>query len=150
MQIIFQCPACLKRVASAPEGKAAVACDACDWNRDEGATDFDGEYCRSCRVCGCKDLWRQKDFPPGLGLLMVGIAATASTIAWAWYEPLWAIAALLAAALVDMVLFASMNDMLVCYRCRARHRKTALDEEHSSFDLEVSERYVQMEKRLRE
>ena len=79
---------------------------------------------------------------------MVAIAALGSTIAWALYEPVWAIGVLLAMAFVDMMLFAGMKDMLVCYRCRARHRRAAMREDHAAFDLEVSERYVQMEKRL--
>lgn len=127
-----------------------MSCNECSWQRDEGAKDFEGDYCRRCRICGCGDLWKQKDFPPALGLIMVAVTATASTIAWAWYEPLWAFAALGVAAFVDMVLFNRMSDMLVCYRCRARHRKTPLDEDLAGFDLEVSERYVQMEKRLKE
>lgn len=148
MQIIFECPACLTRTSATPEtANGPVSCGRCDWSRDEGQSDFEGNFCRRCRVCGCNDLWRQKDFPPGLGLLMVGTAAIASTIAWAWYEPAWALGVLLVAAFVDMLLFAVMKDMLVCYRCRARHRKTVMDEDHDGFDLEISERYVQMQKR---
>lgn len=126
---------------------SAVECGSCDWKRDEGHADFEGEYCQRCRICGCDDLWRQKDFPPALGLVMVGVAILLSTIAWAYHQPTWALGILMAFALVDMVLYAWMTDMLVCYRCRARHRKTALNEQHTGFNLELSERYVQMKKR---
>jgi len=103
-----------------------------------------------CLVCGCGDLWRQKDFPVRLGLLMVGLGAVGSTVAWMWYEPLWAIGILMAFALVDLLLFLFMPDVLVCYRCGARHRAAALDESVPHFNLEVAEKYRQEQIRLRE
>lgn len=124
-----------------------MACSQCDWQRDAGNGDFsDGFVCR-CRACGCDDLWRQKDFPPALGLLFAGMGILLSSIAWAWHLPEWAIGILMAFALLDMLLYTFMGDMLVCYRCRARHRRTAMQDEHPAFNLELSERYVQMKKR---
>lgn len=148
MHIIFQCPVCEQRTISHPEpATAPVGCSHCDWSRDEGEKDFEGDYCRRCRVCGCDDLWRQKDFPPGLGIAFVSIGAVLSTIAWSRHEPEWAIGILMAFAFIDLMLYTFMTDMLVCYRCRARHRRTALDEAHIGFNLELNERYVQMKKR---
>lgn len=98
-------------------------------------------------MCGCSDLWRQKDFPQRLGLLFVGLGIVLSTIAWSWHRPGFAIGILMFFALVDMLLFAVMNDMLVCYRCAARHRNTPLDKQHPNFDLEIAERYRQQELR---
>ena len=148
MQIIFQCPVCDSRSLSQPvQPTGAVQCQHCDWSRDEGAHDFEGEYCRRCRICGCNDLWRQKDFPPGAGLAFVAAGGVLSTLAWWYHRPLWALGILMFFALIDMLLYTFMTDMLVCYRCRARHRKTALDEGHIAFNLELNERYVQMKKR---
>ena len=148
MQIIFECPVCQKHGSCSPQPmQAAVRCDSCEWSRDEGAADFEAEFCKRCRVCGCNDLWRQKDFPPALGLVFVGLGGLLSTIAWANHEPNWALGILMGFALVDLLLYTFMSDMLVCYRCRARHRKTAMRDEHPAFNLEVSERYVQMKKR---
>ena len=148
MQVIFECPVCQKRGSCNPQpAQAAVRCDSCSWSRDEGKTDFEGEFCKRCRVCGCNDLWRQKDFPPGLGLAFVGIGGLLSTIAWSMHEPNWALGILMGFALIDLLLYTLMSDMLVCYRCRARHRKTAMEDAHPAFNLEVSERYIQMKKR---
>ena len=146
--IIFQCPVCQQRRVTAPQPPdAIVRCAECDWERDEGSGDFSaGHLCR-CRICGCQDIWRQKDFPPALGLALVAMAAVLSCVAWAFYQPLLAIGILMSAALVDMVLYAFMGDMLVCYRCGARHRQTSMKEEHSRFDLETAERYRQQELR---
>jgi hypothetical protein len=151
MQIIFQCPRCETQAECRPQpDTAAVTCLHCDWQRDNGANDFDNiksnVVCR-CRVCGCDDLWRQKDFPPALGLAFVGMGILLSSLAWAWHYPEWALGILMAFALIDMVLYTFMGDMLVCYRCRSRHRKTAMDEEHPAFNLGISERYIQMKKR---
>ena len=149
--IIFQCPVCQRRGVTAPEPEdAAVSCPECAWTRNEGRGDFSaGHLCR-CRICGCQDIWRQKDFPPVLGLALVATAAILSCAAWAFYQPLTAIGILMATALLDMVLYASMGDMLVCYRCGARHRRTSMTAEHARFDLETAERYRQQELRQRQ
>lgn len=148
MQIIFQCPRCQSRCEARPLSETApIACSSCEWSRDTGEADFSGQFVCRCRVCGCDDLWRQKDFPPALGLLFVGMGILFSSVAWAWHNPEWAIGILMAFALIDLLLYTFMGDMLVCYRCRARHRGTAMQEEHPAFDLELSERYVQMKKR---
>jgi len=78
-----------------------------------------------------------------LGLALVATAAICSCVAWAWYQPIAAGVILGVAALADMVLYTRMGDMLVCYRCGARHRQTTMDEEHPRFDLETAERYRQ-------
>ena len=41
-----------------------------------------------------------------------------------------------------------MRDVLVCYRCQARHRHTPLDGRHERFNLETHERYRQEALRL--
>ncbi len=149
-QIIFQCPACQKRRQITPiPVDSEVECEECNWRRDEGEKDIiDGNICR-CRICGCQDLWRQKDFPPALGLALVATAAIFSCIAWATYHPAIAIGILMVAGLIDMILYTMMGDMLVCYRCAARHRKTSISDQHPRFDLETAERYRQQDLRQR-
>ena len=107
-------------------------------------TDFDHDCLGRCRICGCSDLWRQKDFPPALGLLFAGAAIVLSSLAWYRHCPVQAIGILMAFALADLVLYIVMSDMLVCYRCRARHRKTEMGGEHLTFNLELSERYLRL------
>jgi hypothetical protein len=95
-------------------------------------------------------LWRQKDFPPQLGLAIVALGALASSFAWWLYMPRTAIALLMAFALVDLALYLIMKDVLVCYRCGARHRKADPSESHPRFNLETAERYRQEALRLEE
>ncbi len=102
-------------------------------------------------MCGCNDLWRQKDFPQKVGVAIVGVGIVLSTIAYYnyWYKA--AIAVLIGFALLDLFLFWFMADVLVCYRCGAAHRGTNLeDESHPAFDLEIAERYRQQALRLAE
>jgi hypothetical protein len=142
--IVFQCPICQSQRLTAPEPEtAAVGCDGCGWSRDEGVGDFREGVLQRCRICGCDDLWRQKDFPPALGLLIVATAAIGSAIAWYLYYPIASMSFLFAAALLDMFLYVFMGDMLVCYRCGARHRQASLDQNHPKHDLETAERYRQ-------
>lgn len=148
MQIIFQCPVCGRQSMTVPDTAAErVSCD-CGWQRDEGHADFVNGTLSRCRICGCGDLWRQKDFPPALGLCFVAMGIVFSSLAWAWHRPTLALGVLMGFALLDLLLYTWMGDMLVCYRCRARHRRTAMDDQHPKFDLEVAERYRQLERRL--
>ena len=151
MQLVFSCPRCQCSNVVRDVGVATgVHCDACDWSREppEGGV-RDGQP-TECLACGCADLWRQKDFPAAIGLTMVALGAILSTIAWMWYQPLWAIGILMGFAAVDLVLFVMMRDVMVCYRCGARHRHVRTDEQTPRFDLEIAERYRQEERRLRE
>lgn len=150
MQLRFTCPACQHPVATVIRaGDDAVSCG-CGWRRPIADSPSAAESeaaaptgpVQKCLVCGCHDLWRQKDFPQGLGLLMVGLGALLSTIAWFNYLPELALGILLVFALIDILLYTVMRDVLVCYRCKARYADTPLDE-HARFNLETAERYRQ-------
>ena len=148
--IIFQCPVCQQRRLATPEPvDAAVRCGECQWTRDEGKHDFDGGSAMPLSNLWMPGLVASKDFPPALGLALVATAAILSCIAWAIYQPSIAIGILMVAGLIDMILYTMMGDMLVCYRCGARHRRTTIHEEHPRFDLETAERYRQQDLRQR-
>lgn len=154
MQVEFACPVCEHvcrlDVSSQGDGKAAtdrLECPACDWGRDLPAEPTDRP--KDCLVCGCDDLWRQKDFPHAIGLMLVAVGAVLSTIAWAYHEPVWALGILLAFAAVDLLLFTFVSDVLVCYRCGARYRGVA-SESDPAYDHELGERYRQEAIRLSE
>ncbi len=132
-------------VAAASDG---LRCASCGWSRDL-PTDVTEAGPGRCLVCGCDDLWRQKDFPQKLGLALVGAGALLSTVGVALYMPATALGVLLAFALADLLLFAWMPDVLVCYRCAARHRR-AIAGEHARFNLETAERYRQEAARVSE
>jgi hypothetical protein len=129
---------------------AAIGCEHCAWSRSLKSTDFAEGQPQKCLICGCDDLWRQKDFPQKLGLAFVALGAILSTLATAYYYPTTALIVLLAFALGDLVLYVVMPDVLVCYRCQARHRRTGGGESVPRFNLETAERYRQEAARLAE
>src|SRR5262245_4182767 len=114
MQLTFHCPACQQvRRAAVVAGLAEVVCDGCHWSRPLRADDLQNAAPARCLVCGCDDLWRQKDFPQRLGLVLVALGAILSTIAWAYHLPATALGILLGFALADLLLFTFMKDVLV-------------------------------------
>ncbi|MGD9853928.1 MAG: hypothetical protein AB7U20_03165 [Planctomycetaceae bacterium] len=150
MTLRFQCPRC-ETPQSQEIGPAQheIRCPNCDWSRAVTAEKIAVASPSCCVVCGTRDLWRQKDFPQSIGLTMVAAGAVFSSIAWYYHRPVWALGILLAFAAVDLLLYAFMPDVLVCYRCRARHSGGDLSE-HPAFDHETAERYRQEQLRLEE
>lgn len=136
--------------AASIERASTVRCTECDWDRTLAPGDIAEGLPTHCLVCGCQDLWRQKDFPQGLGLLFVGLGILLSTIAWAYHRPALAIGILMAFAACDLLLYLFMKDVLVCYRCAARYNQADLGESHPAFNLETAERYRQEARRLDE
>lgn len=144
MNLTYACPNCelSQRTELSPQ-QDQIACGHCEWARSLGPGDWTDQTPSRCLACGCHDLWRQKDFPQWLGVTMVGSGALFSTIAWYYMMPVTALGILMGFALVDLLLYAMMPDVLVCYRCESRHRQTGDPEQHPKFNLEVMERYRQ-------
>ncbi len=142
MRLTFSCPACSRTVASdVTPDSTAVRCS-CGWQRVIDAGVWNGSHPRECLACGNSDLWRQKSFPQGLGLAIIAVQIVLTTMFWSWRRPIWTYTTLILFAVLDMVLFAVLPDVLVCYRCRARHG-TSGGKDRSTFDLETAERYRQ-------
>lgn len=144
-----RCPVCdqHRSLEIAPED-AGITCPHCGASHALPVGAFAGDTPTRCLGCGNADLWRQKDFPQSLGLLMVALGAIFSSIAWAYHYPVLALTILGSFGLLDMLLFWVMPDVLVCYRCRARHRVQGPTEEFGTYDHEVGERYRQERLRL--
>lgn len=149
MWIVFECPACnVNSLVEVVAETADLRCPKCSWQRPIATENRSGNEPTECLVCGCEDIWRQKDFPQRVGVLMVATGALVSTIFWWFMMPAWAIGVLLLFALMDGVLYTLMRDVLVCYRCGSRHRHAPLDGRHERFNLETHERYRQEAIRL--
>jgi hypothetical protein len=88
----------------------------------------------NCPACRSRDLYVQRDFNQkvGLGIVVVGAA-------FAPFTPYYA--SLIAAALVDAVLYAVLPEITVCYRCHAHLRGFARNPQHAAFDLHIAEQY---------
>ena len=151
MQIAFDCPKCIKLDrGEVTQAASQVRCSHCGWTRpiEQGA--IQGESPTRCLVCGCNDLWRQKDFDQRLGVFIVGLGILLSTIAVAYMLPGIAMIILMIFGLADWVLYAVLPDRLVCYRCHAQYRRIPNLAQTAAFDLEVNERYRQEAIRLKQ
>ncbi len=151
MFITFDCPKCLKIARGAVTAASrGIICTDCGWTKPVADGDVrDGRPTR-CLVCGCEDLWRQKDFSPKLGVTIVAIGISISTWFMMRMQPEWSLGVLMIFALADMVLYAVMRDRLVCYRCHSQYRRVPNMDQVSTFDLEVNERYRQEAIRLKQ
>jgi hypothetical protein len=151
MHVRCACPACEQPVLShlPPEG-GELRCAQCGWERPVPPELIADEAPVRCLVCDSRDLWRQKDFPQSVGVLCVAAGAILSSIAWYYHQLIWTFGILMFFAAADMILFAFMPDVLVCYRCRARHSGVKLTHEHETYDHETGERYRQEAIRMRQ
>ncbi|MFN7804743.1 MAG: hypothetical protein ACK5TO_12040 [Planctomycetaceae bacterium] len=151
MLVRFCCPRCesQNRANLVDGADTRLRCTQCEWSGRD-LTHIPGGRPDKCLVCGCSDLWRQKDFPQRLGVAMVVAGVIGSTWFIFHYQPVWAMGVLLFFALLDMLLYAWMPDVLVCYRCNARYRDPQPGAAYPAFQLETSERYRQESRRLAE
>lgn len=85
-----------------------------------------------CLACGHPELYTQRDFPRGLG---IGIVVLAALLA-----PFTNYLSLVAAALLDALLYRFAPTLVACYVCGARHRGFASAPRHPRYDLTIAER----------
>jgi hypothetical protein len=95
----------------------------------------------TCVACGHDAFYVQKDFNRRLGMAIVGIGIAVSVFFFARNEPMYAMAALAATALVDFLAYVLVGDVTVCYSCHALYRGFRRNPEHEAFDLKKLEKY---------
>ena len=95
-----------------------------------------------CPRCDCRDLFVRKDFPQKLGLAIVVVAGVSFLVLAASRQRFYlGVLVLIAAAVVDLVLYALVPKITVCYRCRAEFRDVPINPEHEGYELAVGEKY---------
>jgi len=106
----------------------------------------------ACPCCLTGDLYVQKDFPQGLGLFTILVGFAISTVFWYYEMPIAAYLVLVASALLDYVLYHTVGDVTICYRClsQLRRRGANPDGRFKPFDLAVGERYRQERLRIQQ
>lgn len=140
MRVKVRCPACGlgQVVAPAPPETTCPGCGGAiplAWSAEVG----EDREVDACPVCAGRDFYVRKDLNRTLGLVtVVGVGLTSLGFLWARREGL-AYGILFAFALVDLVAYALLKLVTVCYRCQAEfrgaYRRTA-----SGFDLHQAER----------
>lgn len=151
MKVAFACPKCDKTTQQEFTPSAcSLDCSHCHHHLDSPADPFEGTELKRCLVCGGSELFIRKDFSQSLGITLIVVAGVISSIFWAYYMVYWALGTLFVGALVDLMLYNLVGNLLECYRCHAQYRALPGLEQYSPFDLEVHERYRQQAIRLRE
>jgi hypothetical protein len=91
------------------------------------------------------DLYIQKDFPQGLGLLIVVVGFAISTVFWYYEMPIKAYFVLVVSIVLDLVMYHLVPDVTICYRCLCQMRGAGSNPEgrYRPFDQAVGERYRQ-------
>lgn len=146
MQIRFHCPTenCVAIIEYEPlEGCGdTMKCPRCGVTHPMTVT----ETMRSqnmvdrCAVCNGTEMFVRKDFPQRIGFAVVVVFGLAAiyyfnkSIVVSW-------AILLAAVLIDLLIYAVIGRVTTCYACRAEYRKCLLNPAHEGFDLATSEKY---------
>jgi hypothetical protein len=149
MNITYACPSCERTTRSEfDETSPRLICVQCGAEQaiPAGAVSEDGVS--RCLVCPSDELFLRKDFPQRLGVTIVAVGLAASCIPWYFHNWYGTFAILFATALVDVVLYLTMGDMLQCYRCQAQYRGVPGLDSHESFSLETHERHRQQQARL--
>ncbi len=149
MNLTFECPNCrTPQRAYMSEQQPAATCVNCSHVFPPHADSRATPTLNECFVCGTEDLYVEKDFPHRLGISIVIVGGILSSIAWWQYWYPTAIGVLLVTALLDLCLYYSIGDVLVCYRCLAQYRGVTRNPNHKQFDLGVGERYRQERMRV--
>jgi len=154
MELTFECPQCgrINHVEDV-ESSDRPPCRRCGSARElrDGAFDAGGALA-GCPCCGADDLYVRKDFPQGLGLVIVIAGCVISTVLWYYERPAAACLVLLAWALTDMALYFRVPDVTICYRCQSQLRGPGSnpDGRLGAFDLTIGERYRQERLRVEE
>ncbi len=150
MNIVFRCPSCdqTNQVEFGTETNQ-IACPNCQRTWPTGST-IENEKLVRCLVCPSTELFIRKDFSQSLGIAIVVTGIVVSSIFWAYHMPYWTYAVLFTTALIDVVLYFAVGNVLQCYRCQAQYRGISGLENHSGFDLETHEKHRQQKIRLAE
>ena len=135
MEIEYLCRNCGKRNESEADSRdTALSCSHCSHSYPPVSDFTNSDSALShCGICGCRDLFIQKDFNRKLG---VAIAVVGAVLA-----PFTKLISLLVCAVIDLLLYRALPFISVCYRCHAIYRGFARNEVHEGFNLGINDRY---------
>ena len=149
MNVTFNCTACNQTArVDVPLGAVLRSCPHCagSWDIPVDATSED--LVRCCLICSSRELFLRKDFPQRLGLTIVLFGLGISCVTWYFHMLYATYGVLFGTAMIDVLLFLLIGNVLTCYRCKAEYREVA-DSDHDAFDLEIHERHRQQDARVK-
>jgi hypothetical protein len=140
MLVLFPCPVCDRPARLDVSAAVDWQCRGCEHRQHIDAAD---RALSHCVICGCPELYKKKDFPHWLGMTILVAACLASVYTYFWYDKWLTWAILIGSAVIDGVLYLSVSDAVVCYRCDAHYKGLTPTDAHRPFELTVGERYRQ-------
>jgi len=150
VNVSYHCSACQALVHKEFDASArTITCPHCQQSIGLAEGALDGQRITRCLVCPSTDLFIRKDFPQRIGVGLVVIGILGSCVAWYHANLLWTFGILFATALADVLLYAVVGNVLMCYRCNALYRDVASLDSHGQFDLETHEKYRQLAARMK-
>jgi hypothetical protein len=134
MQIEFNCPKCKNRnLIEGSDPGAVVECPSCHTTFGTSSEFLDKEGLKYCAICGCRDLYIQKDFNRKLGVAIVIVGAVLA--------PFTKLISLFVCAFIDLVLYYLLPTIEICYRCHSIFRGFPKNSQHEPFNLGINDRY---------
>jgi hypothetical protein len=141
VKIYFACPVCQQPARWDVSRAEFWQCFTCDHllpipSSTSGSLD-------RCAICANQTLYKKKDFPHWLGLIILTAACIGFLITNAFYWQWLAWTILIGSAVIDGLLYLTVKDAVVCYRCAAHYRGIPPGSPHKPFDLGTAERFRQ-------
>ncbi len=138
---LWRCPKCLKpNEGDAPgDGAGPWKCSGCGEIQPAHPEAFAPEgHLNLCPICGCPDIYRQRDFNRNVGLVIIGLGAVLAPFTHYLSLPLF--------AGIDFLIYYFVPDVVVCYHCQGSLRGYPGMDEVPLFDMNISDKYIPIER----
>ena len=86
-----------------------------------------------CPACGCKHLYKKKDFNQTLGCLIILIGAI--------FVPITYGLSLVLLFFLDLLLYSRVKYSIECYKCKTEYKNIVVPKNMTSFDHHIAEIY---------
>tara|TARA_B100001778_G_C18441609_1_gene562575 strand:- start:51 stop:368 length:318 start_codon:yes stop_codon:yes gene_type:complete len=86
-----------------------------------------------CPACGCKHLYKKKDFNQTLGCLVIIVGAV--------FVPVTYGLSLVLLFLLDLFLYSRIKDSVECYKCKIEYKNVVVPKNFTNFDHHTAEIY---------
>ena len=86
-----------------------------------------------CPACGCKHLYKKKDFNQTLGCLVIIVGAV--------FVPVTYGLSLVLLFLLDLFLYSRIKDSVECYKCKIESKNVVVPKNFTNFDHHTAEIY---------
>jgi hypothetical protein len=137
----WRCPACLKPndTEATGVGSGPWKCTSCGEVQPAQPETVTVEgHLMGCPRCGCPDLYRQRDFNRRLGVGLIVVGAVLAPFTHYISLPVF--------AGIDFLIYYLVPDVVICYHCQAAIRGYPGTKEIAAFDLNISDKYIVVER----